>query len=70
MLRSASVTDWQVGSSRGVVVQCMKFVARSSGFVRERVFVKVQWMQWKCVPYKRKCAERRSGFLQRVTAMC
>jgi hypothetical protein len=60
---------WQVGSSRVVVVQCMKFAARSSGFVRERVSVRVQWMRWKYALYKRKCAERRSGCRPRATAM-
>jgi hypothetical protein len=60
---------WQVGSSRVVVVQCMKFGARSSDSVRARVSVRAQWMQWKYVLYKRKCAERRSGCLPRVIVM-
>jgi hypothetical protein len=47
----------------------MKFGARSSDSVRERVSVRAQWMQWKYAPFKRKCAERRSGCLPRVIVM-
>jgi hypothetical protein len=61
---------WQVGSSRGGGAQCMKFGALSSDSVPVRVFVRVQWMQWKYALYKRKCAERQSGCLRRVIVMC